>query len=67
MRRCGCGWGAAGRREGDGWTGAVSLEVWRDYAEDVTGTVIEQCGRFLAEERPDRILDELRTFLPAAV
>jgi pimeloyl-ACP methyl ester carboxylesterase len=38
--------------------------VWRDYAEDVTGTMIEDCGHFLAEERPDAVLRELRAFLP---
>jgi haloacetate dehalogenase len=40
-----------------------ALAVWRDYAEDVTGTVIEECGHFLAEERPEIVLDELRAFL----
>jgi haloacetate dehalogenase len=44
-----------------------ALEVWRDYAEDVTGTVIEDCGHFLAEERPAAVLDELRAFLPREV
>jgi haloacetate dehalogenase len=41
-----------------------ALEVWRDYAEDVSGTVIEECGHFLAEERPEAVLAELRAFLP---
>lgn len=41
-----------------------ALEVWRDYADDVTGTAIEDCGHFLAEERPERVLENLRTFLP---
>ncbi|MCO5968579.1 alpha/beta fold hydrolase [Actinoallomurus soli] len=41
-----------------------TLAVWRDYAEDVTGTVIEDCGHFLAEERPEAVLAELRGFLP---
>jgi haloacetate dehalogenase len=41
-----------------------ALEVWRDYADDVTGTMIEDCGHFLAEERPDAVLAELRAFLP---
>jgi haloacetate dehalogenase len=35
------------------------VAIWRDYAEDVTGTMIEDCGHFLAEERPDRVLEEL--------
>jgi haloacetate dehalogenase len=41
-----------------------ALKVWRDYAEDVTGTVVADCGHFLAEERPSAVLDELRAFLP---
>src|SRR5437879_5222865 len=40
-----------------------ALEVWRDYAEDVTGTMIEDCGHFLAEERPAAVLERLRGFL----
>jgi haloacetate dehalogenase len=44
-----------------------ALEVWREYADDVTGTVIEDCGHFLAEERPAAVLDELRAFLPREV
>lgn len=39
------------------------VAIWRDYAEDVTGTVIEDCGHFLAEERPSEVLDELTAFL----
>jgi len=41
-----------------------ALEIWRDYAKNVTGAVIEQCGHFLAEERPDRVLEILGGFLP---
>jgi pimeloyl-ACP methyl ester carboxylesterase len=41
-----------------------ALAVWRDYAEDVTGTMIENCGHFLAEERPEAVLAALRGFLP---
>lgn len=40
-----------------------AVGVWREYAEDVTGTMIEECGHFLAEERPGAVLDELRAFL----
>jgi pimeloyl-ACP methyl ester carboxylesterase len=43
-----------------------ALEVWRDYAEDVSGTMIRECGHFLAEERPAAVLEELRGFLPHA-
>ncbi|GAA3312168.1 alpha/beta fold hydrolase [Nonomuraea dietziae] len=38
-------------------------EVWRDYAHDVRGAEIPDCGHFLAEERPDLVLDHLRDFL----
>jgi haloacetate dehalogenase len=41
-----------------------ALQVWRDYADDVSGTMIDRCGHFLAEERPDRVLEELHSFLP---
>jgi haloacetate dehalogenase len=36
--------------------------VWRGYAEDVRGKPID-AGHFLAEERPDETVRELRTFL----
>ncbi|MGW4470887.1 alpha/beta fold hydrolase [Nonomuraea sp. NPDC004354] len=38
-------------------------EVWRDYARDVRGAEIPDCGHFLAEERPDVVLSHLRDFL----
>jgi haloacetate dehalogenase len=41
-----------------------TVAVWRDHAEDVTGTMIEDCGHFLAEERPDAVLAALGRFLP---
>jgi haloacetate dehalogenase len=41
-----------------------ALDVWREYAEDVSGTMVEGCGHFLAEERPDAVLAQLRDFLP---
>ncbi|MGH3373370.1 MAG: alpha/beta fold hydrolase, partial [Actinoallomurus sp.] len=41
-----------------------ALEVWRGYAENVTGAMIEECGHFLAEERPEAVLNELKAFLP---
>ncbi|TMR99818.1 alpha/beta hydrolase [Nonomuraea basaltis] len=40
------------------------LDIWRDYARDVTGAEIPDCGHFLAEERPDVVLAHLRDFLP---
>ena len=41
-----------------------AVEVWREYAADVTGAMIEDCGHFLAEERPEAVLERLRAFLP---
>lgn len=38
------------------------LEVWRDYAKNVEGAEIPDCGHFLAEERPDLVLEHLRRF-----
>lgn len=40
-----------------------TLEIWRDYAEDVTGFAITECGHFLAEEQPSIVVDHLRRFL----
>ncbi|MGK5553907.1 alpha/beta fold hydrolase [Actinomadura kijaniata] len=40
-----------------------TLEIWREYAENVTGAEIPECGHFIAEERPDVLLDHLRAFL----
>jgi pimeloyl-ACP methyl ester carboxylesterase len=39
------------------------IKVWADYAENVTGAVIEDCGHFLAEERPQEVLAALKSFL----
>jgi haloacetate dehalogenase len=44
-----------------------ALEVWRDYADDVTGAMIGECGHFLAEERPEAVLNELKAFLPLPI
>jgi haloacetate dehalogenase len=38
------------------------LAVWRRWATDVTGRSLP-CGHFLAEERPDEVLDALQEFL----
>jgi haloacetate dehalogenase len=37
-------------------------EVWREYANDVSGKPID-AGHFLAEERPEETMQELRKFL----
>jgi haloacetate dehalogenase len=39
------------------------IKIWADYAENVTGRVVEDCGHFLAEERPDDVLAALKTAL----
>ncbi|MFF3501619.1 alpha/beta fold hydrolase [Streptomyces sp. NPDC003247] len=40
-----------------------SLDIWRQYADDVTAAEIPECGHFIPEERPDALLAHLRTFL----
>lgn len=40
-----------------------ALEIWREYANDVTGGPIEESGHFLAEEQPGRLLTRLQPFL----
>lgn len=42
-----------------------ALDIWREYARDVRGAAIADCGHFLPEERPEAVLAELRGFLPA--
>jgi pimeloyl-ACP methyl ester carboxylesterase len=42
------------------------LAIWDDYADDVTGAMIENCGHFLPEERPGDTLTELSRFLSSA-
>ncbi|WP_020500280.1 alpha/beta fold hydrolase [Sciscionella marina] len=41
------------------------LEIWRDYADRVTGQAIADCGHFLPEERPREVGDHLIRFLRA--
>ncbi len=52
-------WGASGL-----FGQMPALEIWRDYARDVRGAAITDCGHFLAEEQPERVLVELGGFLP---
>ncbi|MEV4168756.1 alpha/beta hydrolase [Nonomuraea sp. NPDC049709] len=51
-------WGAAGLP-----SRVPVLDIWRDYALDVRGAEIPDCGHFLAEEQPDAVLAHLRDFL----
>jgi pimeloyl-ACP methyl ester carboxylesterase len=39
------------------------LDIWREYAGDVRGQAIPDCGHFLAEERPEEVAGQLRHFL----
>jgi len=51
---------------GAGLVGTLpALDIWRQYADDVRGESIPECGHFLPEERPDAVLDCLLDFLKA--
>jgi haloacetate dehalogenase len=39
------------------------LDIWREYAEDVLGAEIAECGHFIPEERPGALLAHLQEFL----
>jgi haloacetate dehalogenase len=51
-------WGAAGLP-----SRLPVLDIWREYAGDVRGQAIPDCGHFLAEERPAEVAEQLRRFL----
>ncbi|NEB04191.1 alpha/beta hydrolase [Streptomyces sp. SID13726] len=51
-------WGSAG-----GPARLPAMEIWREYADDVTGAEIPECGHFIAEEQPAALLAHLRDFL----
>ncbi|MQY25802.1 alpha/beta fold hydrolase [Nocardia aurantia] len=40
-----------------------TLDIWRDYAENVTGRALPECGHFLPEEQPAIVARELLDFL----
>jgi len=50
-----------------GATGLVgqlpALEIWREYAKNVEGEAIADCGHFLPEEQPDAVIERLLGFL----
>jgi haloacetate dehalogenase len=51
-----------------GWqTGSAlnMLSVWKARAEDVRGRALD-CGHFIPEEAPEKLITELLDFLPAA-
>ncbi|WP_280641111.1 alpha/beta fold hydrolase, partial [Streptomyces afghaniensis] len=51
-------WGSAGLP-----SRLPTLEIWRAYADDVTGAEIPECGHFIPEEQPEALLGHLRSFL----
>jgi haloacetate dehalogenase len=54
-------WGATGL------TGKLPVvDIWREYATDVDGEAIGDCGHFLPEEQPAVVADRLLRFLAAA-
>lgn len=51
-------WGASGL------LGSLpTLDIWREYAADLRGVGLEECGHFLPEERPAEVLTHLEKFL----
>jgi pimeloyl-ACP methyl ester carboxylesterase len=54
-------WGATGL------TGTLPVvDIWREYATDVDGEAIGECGHFLPEEQPAVVADRLLRFLAPA-
>ena len=56
-------WGEK-RKNGGPQGGTEPLAVWRRWADQVSGVAIN-CGHFLPEEAPDRVIVEARRFLTA--
>ncbi|MCE2474588.1 MAG: alpha/beta hydrolase [Alphaproteobacteria bacterium] len=52
-----CYGGAKGRGRGE-----AAIESWRRVADDVRGGVVDDCGHWIPEERPDWVTTELRAF-----
>jgi haloacetate dehalogenase len=51
-------WGA------QGLVGRLPVEaIWGPYAADLRAEAIPECGHFLAEERPDEVVERLHAFL----
>lgn len=42
--------------------GVITMKLYGAVAEDVRGGVIPQCGHWVAEERPEYLIDQLFTF-----
>jgi pimeloyl-ACP methyl ester carboxylesterase len=47
----------------DPLTRHVRRDSWRPYADDMRYELLPDCGHFLAEERPDELLDRTIEFL----
>lgn len=43
------------------------LDIWREFADDVRGGPVADCGHFVPEEQPAELLERLRAFLPASL
>ena len=40
-----------------------ALDIWREYADDVKGEAIPECGHFIPEEQPELLVEHLTKFL----
>jgi pimeloyl-ACP methyl ester carboxylesterase len=49
----------------DPLTRAVPGRSWRRYADDMRLELLPDCGHFIAEERPQELLDRLNSFMAA--
>lgn len=56
-----CYAGALGRGRGE-----LAIESWRRVAEDVRGGVVEDCGHWIPEERPQWVVEQLLAFFGEA-
>ena len=52
-----CYGGALGRGRG-----VLAIESWRRVAEDVRGGVLQECGHWIPEERPQWVVEQLLSF-----
>ena len=48
------------------WGGQTFLSnivpVWQEVADNVEGGEVEQCGHFIAEEKPDFVIQQAQEF-----
>lgn len=42
--------------------GPVAMESWKRVAEDVRGGIVQGCGHWIAEERPEWVVEQLLAF-----